>query len=138
MKKKTNKANPKDVTIVVTTKSQDREIRSGVDPDETFKPGVYKGRRGGFLERHPEASAEKIETKIGIYIKLDRDILQFFKKSAQRPNAAAYQTQINSALRAFIENTQTRQDFSELLDNETFIASLAERLRRKIPARKTA
>ena len=138
MKRKTNKSRSKDVTIVVTAKDHDRELRSGVNPDEAFKPGIYKGRRGGFLKRHPEALTEKVETKIGIYIKLDRNILRYFKESAKRPNAAAYQTQINSALRVFVERTQTRQDFSELLDNETFIASLAERLRRKIPARKTA
>ena len=98
MKKKTPKWKSKDVKIAVTQKDYDRAMRSMVKPDETFRPGVYQGRRGGFLERHPEALTKKIETKIGIYIKLDRDILQFFKQRAKRPNAAAYQTQINNAL----------------------------------------
>jgi len=113
-------------------------VRSGVKPDETLKPGIYRGRRGGFLERHPEALAEKMETKIGIYIKLDRDILQFFKKRANKPNAAPYQTQINNALRAFVERTDRGGEFSELLNNETFIAAVAERLRRKVASRKPA
>lgn len=110
MKKRTNKSKLKDVTIVVNQRDYDREVRAGVKPDETFKPGVYRGRRGGFLERHPEALSEKMETKIGIYIKLDRDILQFFKERANKPNAAPYQTQINSALRAFIERKDKRRD----------------------------
>jgi uncharacterized protein (DUF4415 family) len=138
MKNKTHKSKSKDVTIAVTRKDYDREIRAGVKPHETLKPGVYRGRRGGFLERHPEALAGKIETKIGIYIKLDRDILQFFKERANKPNAAPYQTQINSALRAFIERSNPGSDFSELLNNETFIAAVAERLRRRVTSRRPA
>ena len=105
-------------------------------PDETLKPGVYRGRRGGFLERHPEARTEKVETKIGIYIKIDRDILQVFKERAKKANAAPYQTQINNALRAFVERPPDQQDFSELIDNETFLTAVAERLRRKAPSRR--
>ena len=138
MKKKTPKSKSKDVTIVVTQKDYDREMLAGVKAGETFKPGLHKGRRGGFLERHPEAVSERIETKIGIYIKLDRDILQFFKERAKKPNAAPYQTQINSALRAFVTGTDTKGDFSELLNNETFIAAVAERLRQRAPSRRPA
>ena len=137
MKKKTHKPGSKDVTIVVTPKDYEREIRAGVKPDETLKPGVYHGRRGGFLERRPEALTKKIETKVGIYIKLDRGILQFFKERAKRPNAAPYQTQINNALGAFIEGKREQPDFSDLLSNETFIAAVAERVRRNVPARRS-
>src|SRR5437667_2825916 len=121
MKKKTHKDKSKDVTTTVTQKDYERELRAGVKPDETLRPGVHRGRRGGFLERHPEALTEKIETKIGIYIKLDRDILNFFKQRARSANAAPYQTQINNALRAFMERKEIKPDFSELIDNETFI-----------------
>ena len=119
----------------MTQKEYDCQIRTGVKPDETFKPGMYQGRRGGFLERHPEALTEKTETKIGIYIKLDRDILQFFKSQANKPNAAPYQTQINNALRAFIEKKDAESDFSELLNNETFITAIAKRVSRKVSSR---
>ena len=124
--------------MTVTQNDYDREMRAGVKSDETFRPGVYRGRRGGFLERRPEALTEKIETKIGIYIKLDRGVLQFFKDRAKRPNAAPYQTQINNALRTFIEGKQGPSDFSELIDNETFIDAVAKRVRRKIPSGRTA
>jgi len=112
MKKKSRKSRSKDVAIAVTQKDYDRDIRAGVTPEETLRPGTYRGRRGGFLERHPETLTEKIETKIGIYIKLDRDILQFFKERAKQPNAAAYQTQINNALRAYIEGNNSGRDLS--------------------------
>src|SRR2546427_6094444 len=138
MNKKMPKRKSKDVTMTVTRNDYDRETRAGIKPDETFKPGVYRGRRGGFLERHPEVLTEKIETKIGIYIKLDRDVLQFFKERAKRPNAAPYQTQINNALRAFLERKEVRPDLSELLENETFIEAVAKRVRRKVPSRRTA
>jgi uncharacterized protein (DUF4415 family) len=91
-------------------------MRSGVKPDETFKTGIYEGRRGGFLERHPEVRSERLETKIGVYIKLDRDILEFFKKRAGKPNAAPYQTQINNWRRIFMDGMQDQPDFSELLE----------------------
>ena len=135
MKKKTPNRKSKDVSITINGKDHELELRAGVKPDETFKPGVYRGRRGGFLERHAEALTGKTETKIGIYIKLDRDVLQFFKEQARKPNAAPYQTQINNALRMFIERKGEPQDFSGLIDNETFIDAVAKRVRRKIPTR---
>jgi len=138
MKKKTPKRKSKDVSMIVTQKDYEREMRAGLKPDETFRPGIYRGRRGGFLERHPEILSGKTETKIGIYIKLDRDVLQFFKEQAKKPNAAPYQTQINNALRTFIERKREPQDFSELIDNETFIDAVAKRVRRKIPSGRTA
>ena len=138
MKKKTPKRKSKDVTMTVTQSDHDREMRAGMKSDETLRPGVYRGRRGGFLERHPEALTEKIETKIGIYIKLDRGVLQFFKDRAKKPNAAPYQTQINNALRTFIEGKQGPSEFSELIDDETFIDAVAKRVRRKIPSGRTA
>jgi hypothetical protein len=57
MKKKTRKPKSKDVTVAVTQKDYDREVRAGVKEDETFKPGVYRGRRGGFLERRAASSS---------------------------------------------------------------------------------
>lgn len=89
--------------MIVTQKDCDHAIAAGVRPDEMLRPGTYAGRRGGFLERHREDLASgKIETKSGTYVKLDRDVLRFFKAKAPRRNAAPDQTQINEALRAFI------------------------------------
>src|SRR5205809_2032777 len=105
MKKATRKPKSKTVTMVVTQKDYDHAISSGISLlDEALRPGTYVGRRGGFLERHKKdlASSGRIETKSGTYVKLDRDILRFFKTKGLRRNAAPDQTKINEALRAFI------------------------------------
>ena len=119
--------------MVVTQKEYDREIRSGISSTEALKPGAYKGRRGGFLERHKEElAAGRMETKVGIYIKIDQDILKFFKARATKPNSAPYQTQINSALRAFMQGTREQPQFADFLKNEGFIAEVAKQLRREL------
>lgn len=93
--------------MVVTQKDYDHDISSGISPDEVLKPGTYIGRRGGFLERHKQDLAlGRIETKSGTYVRLDRDILRYFKAKSSKRNAAPDQIQINEALRAFIRRAR--------------------------------
>jgi hypothetical protein len=92
--------------MVVTQKDYDHAISLGIRPDEALRPGTHVGRRGGFLKRHREdLTSGRIETKSGTYVKLDRDILRFFKAKASRRDAPN-QTQINEALRAFIRRAR--------------------------------
>ena len=42
------------VTIEVSEEDYQREKAAGVEEEALLKPGRYKMRRGGFLERHPE------------------------------------------------------------------------------------
>jgi hypothetical protein len=42
------------VTIEIAEEDYLADLAAGCDEDETMKPGRYVGRRGGFLERHPE------------------------------------------------------------------------------------
>jgi hypothetical protein len=111
MKKATRKAKSKTVTtvtMVVTQRDYDHAISSGISPDEVLRPGRYVGRRGGFLERHKaETASGRIETKSGTYVKLDRDVLRFFKAKAPRRTASPNQTEINEALRAFIRRPRS-------------------------------
>ena len=107
MKKATRKPKSRTVTMVVTQKDYDHAISSGISPEEALRPGTYVGRRGGFLERHKEDLASgRIETKSGTYVKLDRDVLRFFKAKASKRNAAPDHTQINEALRALIRRAR--------------------------------
>ena len=68
--------------------------------------------RGGFLKRHgltPAAvqdMAKAKNTKVGVYIKLDLDVLNFFKTRAEHAGATPYQTQINAELRRVLEASQ--------------------------------
>jgi len=107
MNKATRKPKSKAVTMVITQKDYDHAISSGINPDEVLRPGTYVGRRSGFLERHKKDLASgRIETKLGTYVKLDRDILRFLKAKALKRNAAPDQTQINEALRALIRRAR--------------------------------
>jgi uncharacterized protein (DUF4415 family) len=76
--------------------------------------------------------------KVAIHIKLDADVIEFFKARASEPNAAPYQTQINSALREFIEDrpAQAPEHLVEavagrLLRDSTFIQSVRGKTRRR-------
>jgi hypothetical protein len=42
------------VTIEVSEEDYKADLAAGIDEEETMKPGRYKLKRGGFLERHPE------------------------------------------------------------------------------------
>jgi hypothetical protein len=66
---------------------------------------------------------------------LDLDVLNYFKKRAEKPHAAPYQTQINTELRALMEQ-DSGEPYSALLNDERFIDAVAKPLKRK--SRKTA
>ncbi len=58
-------------------------------------------------DRRQDAKPDETDlrnVKVGIHIKLDADIIEFFKTRASEPNAAPYQTQINTALRGFVDS----------------------------------
>jgi hypothetical protein len=42
------------VTIEISEEDYQRDLAAGIAEEDTLKPGRYKMRRGGFLERHPE------------------------------------------------------------------------------------
>ena len=60
-------------------------------------------------ERHelPREAFEPRNIKVRVNMYLDLDVVEFFKKRASEPGAAAYQTQINAELRGMIEQAQT-------------------------------
>jgi uncharacterized protein (DUF4415 family) len=111
MKKKTSKKKAKrDVVYHVSQKEYDRDIRRGIPPNETLRPGRHVAQRGGFLKRHgvtpdqvQRAIDESREAKQLVSIRLDSDILAFFRERAEDPLAAGYQTQINAVLRKYME-----------------------------------
>lgn len=124
------KVKSKEVEFEITEQDHKEMIAQGADPEYVLTPGKYRGRRGGFLERHPEFKAEvqqanllKKHAKVRINIMLDEDIIDFFKAQSQSPNAAKYQTQINNVLRRFIDGEVADQE--ALLKNKNFIRQLA-------------
>jgi len=123
------------------TKEQYRAMQAkGIDEEALLKPGRHKFVRGLFKKMHPDYDSQKTKVRISIYV--DADVLAYFRARAAQPNAAPYQTQINSELRAIMEreavgrSSALAADYSALLDNPEFIAAVAERVRRRTPSRK--
>lgn len=74
--------------------------------------------------------AKSKPAKVRVSIFLDEDVLKFFKGRASRKGAPPYQTQINAELRAVMEGGGGTP-YEALLDDERFIAAVAERVRRR-------
>ena len=117
-------------TLIVTQKDYDREIARTPKAD-ALKPGSYHFQRATRFAK-PE-DIEKRNTKLTVSIRLDVDVVEFFKARAAGRNAAPYQTHINAALRAFMEGQGAIDlDARKLLGNETFVSALADRVRERI------
>jgi uncharacterized protein (DUF4415 family) len=85
----------------------------------SFRGGV----RGKYARRVAAVGKERIT------IMLDADVLEYFRSLAREAGAAPYQTQINSALRTAMTTSWRDDGRAELLDDEGFIAAVAERVR---------
>jgi uncharacterized protein (DUF4415 family) len=113
----------KELTYTVTEEEYREDLAKGLTDEETLKPGTYKVRRSRFINKKKEA-----KSKISLY--LDNDILEYFRKRADVPNAAPYQTQINNELRRIMENDsreiQSIED--DILNNEEFLRALKAKL----------
>ena len=107
----------------VTEDEYRSELASGLTEDEVMKPGTYKVRRSPWAEK---LNGSKV--KVSIY--LDGDVVTYFRNRAEKPNAAPYQTQINSELRKIMEShsgTEARIE-NDLLKNEKFLKALKKKL----------
>lgn len=71
------------------------------------------------------------DAKVRVTMYLDADILEYFKRRASETHAARYQTQINNELRAVMERTAATNQFTDLIDNDRFIESVAAKIREK-------
>ena len=66
--------------------------------------------------------------KVRVTMYLDADIVEHFKARAARPDAAAYQTQINSALRSLLASDPVPSSYQRLVNDDRFISAIAKRL----------
>ncbi len=118
----------KEIEFEITQEQYEQNLRDGADPEHAPLPGKYVGRRGSFLARHPEMKRKKVR----VNIHLDEDIVAHFRKVASQPNAAAYQTQINNALREFVDKKETADPLEALLKNRPFLKRLAKEVKELI------
>jgi uncharacterized protein (DUF4415 family) len=85
-----------------------------------------KARRSEFWKHMPPPDQLERHTKERITIFLDLDILKFFRARAAKRGKPPYQTQINQALREYIEGNQPSG--KDGLGDDKLISHLAERI----------
>jgi uncharacterized protein (DUF4415 family) len=115
-------------TYTVTEEEYREELASGLTEDEVMKPGTYKVLPSRFRPKPGETDIKNCKVKVSMYI--DADILEFFKKRAERPNAAPYQTQINNELRRVMEkgSGEAASVEKDILNNKKFLKALKKKL----------
>lgn len=104
----------------------------GIDDDAIPAPGKHTFRRVS-----PNRVFSRKESKARINIYIDLDVLDHFRKRAERPNSAPYQTQINAELRSIMERDLAREKAEisstarELLEDDEFLKALSKKLKEK-------
>lgn len=84
-----------------------------------------------------EETKDSANSKVQITMKIDLDVLNYFKERASEPNSAPYQTQINNELRAIMErekvkgkSKKAKNGFEGLLTNKKFLKALAKEVKK--------
>jgi len=109
-KKVKRKSNPpEEVVIEVAQDDYRREVKRGVKEEHALKPGRHVFRRGGFKARHASFDSSNAAVKIQVNIRLDREVLEYFKKRAKSADATKYEIEINNALRSLINGEKARR-----------------------------
>jgi len=90
--------------------------------------GMKRLPRGSFRAKPGATDPKNCKVKITTY--LDADVLEYFRKRAERPNAAPYQTQINNELRKVMESgsSETATVELDILNNKKFLKALKKKL----------
>jgi len=113
----------KEFVYEMTQEEYDEGLAKGWNEDDMLSVGKHTFRRSRFINKRKDS-----KTKISLYI--DSDILEYFRKRAESPNAAPYQTQINHELRRVMENDSpdAARLEKDILNNEEFLRALKEKL----------
>ncbi len=113
----------KELVYEMTQGEYDEGLAKGWDADDILSVGKHTFRRSRW--------AEKLKgNKVKVSIYLDGDVVTYFRNRAEQPNAAPYQTQINTELRKIMENGSGDAVSVEddILNNEKFLKALKEKL----------
>src|SRR3990172_12197934 len=88
---------------------------------------LSRAKRSEYWKRMRPLEELDRHTKVRITIMLDLNVLKFFKGRAAKQGAEAYQTQINTALREYVEGHRAAEK-DKGPEDERFISRLAERV----------
>ena len=115
----------KEKILEVTQEKYDEAMKKGWTEDDILPVGKHHFRRV-----LPDRVIKPRDAKVKISLYIDGDILEYFRRRAEPPHAAPYQTQINNELRRVMENDSTDAASLEkdILNNEEFLRALKEKL----------
>lgn len=119
---------PREYVLEMTQEKYDEMKVRGIEEEAIPSVGKHTFRRRSRV-------INPCEAKIKMTMFIDGDILQHFKKRAETPNAAPYQTQINQELRAAmerdlaLEQENLDQVAERLVNNVAFINAVSEKLK---------
>ncbi len=119
--------------VIEYTEADIEEMRAqGIDEDAIPSVGKHV-----FKRVTPDRLASRKDSKVRINIYIDLDVLSHFRRRAEAPNAAPYQTQINAELRSVmkrdlsLEEIEVDQTARRLLEDDEFLESLSRKLKEK-------
>ena len=104
------KAKKDKFVLNVTEKDYEKEIASGMTREDAMRPGKHIFRR---VDPKRVAKPEDLQSrniKLIVTMRLDKDVVDFFKARAQDRGESGYQTQINAELRRVMEVEQSEND----------------------------
>ncbi len=121
-------ANGGEVVLEMTQEKHDEMRSRGID--EEVIPSV-----GKHIFRRRTRKINPAEAKIKTTVFIAADVLQHFRRRAEQPNAASFETQINQELRRAMERDLEDEKNSleavaeKLLSNPNFLQAISEKLK---------
>lgn len=120
----------KDFIIEVKQEDYARDLASGIPEDELLKPGKHKFSRIPPERRAKREDIHSSNIKVEFQMKLDLDVLKYFRKHIENEEIEALQLLLNEKLRAVMESeVQLEEVENKLLNDKKFIAALAEEIK---------
>ncbi len=118
----------REVVLEMTQEKYDEMKARGINEEAIPTVGKHTFRR-----RTRKINPSEAKIKLTMFI--DGDILQHFRKRAEKPNADEFQAQINQELRAAMERDladeegKIRDVAESLINNPSFINAISEKLK---------
>lgn len=124
-----NNAEAKEVHIEVTEEEYRAALAKGDDEESLLKPGRHVFRRVAPNRVAKPEDRDLRYSRVGTTVYIDLDTLSYLKEQAALPGAPTMEEQINRVLREFVDRNKATAEATRLLNDASFIAAVAERVK---------
>jgi hypothetical protein len=132
----------KDIIFEISEEDYQEQLATGIEEEFLLKPGRHIGRRGGFLERHPDFKpGEPHDITVNVTLPLPLDVCKYFERRAAELQADSFKTLMAEWLRQAMppaNGTTPPTAYETLLNDERFIAAVAARVKTLVVTPKAA